>query len=137
MLMAVMPRIIPSLLFPLELVPEQLIAPDMEHPELPVEPEQTCTQEDHLDQAVQCPLEEQLLKMALMDLHHNVPDPQGAGLSSQWSTSCSPRWRTCGWKWLFWRVRSNVLTFLEGTKRCENLRVSSVVLRCRPNTFLF
>jgi len=77
MLMAVMPRIIPSLLFPLELVPEQLIAPDMEHPELPVEPEQTCTQEDHLDQAVQCPLEEQLLKMALMDLHHNVPDLQG------------------------------------------------------------
>lgn len=76
MLMAVMPRIILSLLFPLELVPEQLIAPDMEHPELPVEPEQTCTQEDHLDQAVQCPLEEQLLKMALMDLHHNVPDLQ-------------------------------------------------------------
>merc|ERR1711879_267657 len=27
--------------------------------------------------AVQCPLEEQLLKMALMDLHHNVPDLQG------------------------------------------------------------
>ena len=76
MLMAVMPKIIPNLLFPLELVPEQLIAPDMEHPELPVELEQTCTQEDHLDQAVQCPLEERLLKMALMDLHHNVPDLQ-------------------------------------------------------------
>ena len=107
--MAVMPRIILSLLFQLELEPEQLIVPDMEH-RLPVEPEPTCTQEDHQDQAVQCHLEARPKArppMALMDHPHNVLDPH-KGVTPQLEHPLLPP-----------QVDPRAeMAILEGTERC-------------------
>ena len=121
--MAVMPRIILSLLFPLALEPEQLIVPDMEH-RLPVEPEPTCTQDDHQDLEVQCHLEapRQGLPMALMDHLHNVLDPQG--VTQQVEPLLQPPLED---------PRAE-MAILEGTERCIK-GVSSVVLRCRQPFF--